>query len=75
MAFQLIHGEIGKKLDVVLGGGYREFLPRGMKDPLGRVGKRTDNRDLIKEWMVSSRRPFFVHDRVNTSCHYNVFKH
>lgn len=67
MALQLVSGEIGRKLDVVLGGGYREFLPRDSKDPIGRVGRRTDNRDLIREWILSSRRPYFAHDRVNIS--------
>lgn len=64
MALQLVHSNIGRKLDVILGGGYREFLPINSNDPLGRRGRRTDNRDLIKEWMFSHRRSFFVHDRV-----------
>lgn len=66
LALQLVHGEIGRKLDVILGGGYREFLPNNTVDPLGRRGRRTDNRDLIREWLGTHRRGgFTVHDRVN----------
>jgi alkaline phosphatase len=67
MAVQLVHGEIGRRLDVILGGGFREFLPNNTDDPLGRRGRRTDNRDLIREWMFSHRRAGFVHNRVNTT--------
>lgn len=68
MAFQLIHGDVGKNLNVILGGGYREFLPNNQKDPLGRTGRRTDGRDLLREWILSSRRAVFANDRVNISC-------
>ncbi|CRK89152.1 CLUMA_CG002913, isoform A [Clunio marinus] len=63
IALQLIHGNIGRNLDVVLGGGYREFLPADKYDPHGRVGVRTDNRDLIKEMLLTTRRSDFVYDR------------
>ena len=62
MAYQLIHGEIGSKLDVMLGGGYREFIPT--EHGHGRSGRRTDRRNLIAEWIFSSRRNLFVPDRV-----------
>ena len=67
LALQLVHGEIGKKLDVILGGGFREFLPNNTFDMHGRRGRRTDNRDLIREWMFSHRRGFFAHNRVITT--------
>lgn len=51
IAKQMIYGDTGKNFDVLLGGGYREFLPRSLKDPHGRTGKRADQRDLIREWM------------------------
>lgn len=65
LALQLVHGEVGRNLNVILGGGYREFLSNTKIDVHGRTGRRTDNRDLIKEWMISQRRPYFVHDRVS----------
>lgn len=65
IAEQLVHGEVGSHLDVILGGGYREFLPVDTKDPQGRSGKRTDKRDLIRERITSPRRVWFAHDRVN----------
>lgn len=50
IASQLVHGEVGKRLNVVLGGGRREFLPR---DEAG--GTRNDGRNVIEEWRQSKR--------------------
>lgn len=47
IASQLVHGEVGSRLNVILGGGWREFLPSN-----GR-GIRDDARDLISEWLAS----------------------
>lgn len=47
IAYQLIHGEIGSKFDVVMGGGKRHFLPNSD----GTNGWRTDNRNLINEYL------------------------
>jgi alkaline phosphatase len=65
IAVQLVHGEIGKRLDVILGGGYREFLPNNRVDPFGRFGNRTDNRDLIAEWRSLHRNAGVVFNRVS----------
>lgn len=46
IALQLIHGEIGSKLDVAMGGGRRHFLPN-----MDGSGLRTDNRNLIDEYL------------------------
>lgn len=46
IALQLVHGEIGSKLDVSLGGGRRHFLPN-----VDSLGLRTDNRSLITEYL------------------------
>jgi alkaline phosphatase len=46
IAYQLIHGEIGSRLDVAMGGGRRHFLPN-----INNAGLRTDNRNLIKEYL------------------------
>nr|XP_013118568.1 unnamed protein product [Stomoxys calcitrans] len=45
IASQLIHGEVGAKLNVILGGGQEHFLP------LSQQGKRLDGRNLIDEWL------------------------
>lgn len=52
IAKQLVHGEVGANLRVVLGGGRREFRDRTMTDEqsVGAAGARGDGRDLIREW-------------------------
>ena len=51
VAHQLVHGEIGKNLKVVLGGGRRNFITTHDYDDEGRAGLRTDGRNLIEEWL------------------------
>lgn len=50
IAYQLIHGEIGKNLNVVFGGGRTRFLPLFKLDEDGKMGIRLDGRNLINEW-------------------------
>lgn len=50
LAAQLITGETGKNLDVILGGGRTKFFPQNQKDSDGNVGERLDNINLIAEW-------------------------
>ncbi len=54
-ARQLIEYQYGNGIDVVLGGGWRSFLPCGSKDPEGNLltGNtcRNDNRNLTDEWL------------------------
>ena len=38
-------------MEVVFGGGRRHFLPKTTTDGEGKSGKRTDGRDLTKEWV------------------------
>ena len=45
IGLQLIHGKIGRNLDVILGGGSRYLLPTS------RGGRRTDGRNLINEYL------------------------
>lgn len=54
IAHQLIHGEVGSKLDVVLGGGRRHFIPNSVLINNER-GYRTDNRNLIEEFKSINR--------------------
>jgi alkaline phosphatase len=49
IAHQLIHGKVGRKLEVVLGGGRRYF------EPTSEGGRRTDGRNLFNEFMDIQR--------------------
>ncbi|XP_058466141.1 membrane-bound alkaline phosphatase-like isoform X2 [Malaya genurostris] len=51
IAQQLIHGDVGKNLNVVFGGGRQHFRPTSAEDENGNKGARTDNRNLIDEWL------------------------
>lgn len=46
IASQLVHGEVGSRLNVILGGGRREFMQRNAG------GSRDDDRNLIDEWLL-----------------------
>ncbi|EDW81547.1 uncharacterized protein Dwil_GK10963 [Drosophila willistoni] len=50
IAYQLIHGQVGQKLNVIMGGGRENFLPQITRDRSGAPGKRADGRNLIEEW-------------------------
>ncbi|CRK92138.1 CLUMA_CG005740, isoform A [Clunio marinus] len=58
IAHQLIHGEIGSKLDVIMGGGRRSFLPNTNVNQNSERGFRTDNRNLIDEYKENQRKQF-----------------
>ncbi|KAJ3645658.1 hypothetical protein Zmor_023299 [Zophobas morio] len=55
IAWQLVHGETGKKLNVVLGGGRANFLPQNTKDEDGFQGNRVDKVNLIKVWLEQKK--------------------
>ena len=69
IAYQMIHGEIGSRLDVVMGGGRRSFLPNTFVNEKGERGWRTDNRNLISEYeeiqKTQNKRASFVQNRVS----------
>ncbi|XP_058123243.1 alkaline phosphatase-like [Anopheles ziemanni] len=50
IASQLVHGEVGKKIKVILGCGRRQFLPKGTLDEDGANGTRSDGVNLIEQW-------------------------
>ncbi|CAL8069781.1 unnamed protein product [Orchesella dallaii] len=51
IAEQLILGDPGRNINVILGGGKLQFLPRSKRDPeTGRKGYRTDRKNLIEIW-------------------------
>jgi len=53
IARQLLELSAGDGVDVVLGGGRANFLPRSKPDPeyTDKTGRRSDERDLIAEWL------------------------
>jgi alkaline phosphatase len=57
LARQLVELSTGDGIDVVLGGGRAQFLPRTQADPEhpGMRGARLDGRDLVADWQA--RRP------------------
>lgn len=62
IARQLIEFKYGNGLEVALGGGRANFLPREALDPEypAQKGKRLDGRDLTKEWTTKYRNAAFV---------------
>ncbi|WP_237059574.1 alkaline phosphatase [Microbulbifer sediminum] len=50
IAAQLVEFAYGDGIDVVLGGGRRAFLPKGVTDREGEPGRREDGRNLVQEW-------------------------
>lgn len=51
IAYQLVFGETGENLNVVLGGGRVKFVPNTTVDDEGRPGERLDGRNLIQNWL------------------------
>lgn len=51
IAEQLIHGDIGRQMKVIFGGGRSRFYDESTKNPQGHKGQRTDGKDLIQEWL------------------------
>jgi len=49
IAWQMINGKVGKRMNVILGGGRQEFLLESERDVDGHHGKRSD-KNLIKLW-------------------------
>nr|XP_014098695.2 membrane-bound alkaline phosphatase-like [Bactrocera oleae] len=56
IAYQLMHGEVGSKLSVILGGGRREFVDSN----LYANGIRSDGRNLIEEYKQQNSRNAYV---------------
>ncbi|XP_034484400.1 alkaline phosphatase [Drosophila innubila] len=50
IASQLVFGHVGQNLNVILGGGRQNFLPKSAQDASGAPGQRLDGRNLIEEW-------------------------
>ncbi|XP_059052252.1 membrane-bound alkaline phosphatase-like, partial [Achroia grisella] len=55
IATQLVNGRVGKNINVVFGGGRRNFISKKERDSEGFHGHRRDGKDLIKEWLHNKR--------------------
>ena len=58
----MIEGDVGSRLDLILGGGRANFLPTTSRDPeyAAAKGKRTDRKDLTKAWQRRNPRGAYV---------------
>ena len=56
------HMENGN-IDVMMGGGYKYFIPNNQTTPFGTTGKRLDNQDLTKKWQETFPEGEFVSTR------------
>lgn len=65
IAEQLVRYDVGRGLDIVLGGGRRAFYPAKAQDPEYPkiTGHRSDGRDLIAEWQARYPEGQFVWNR------------
>ncbi|PNI02170.1 alkaline phosphatase [Vibrio diazotrophicus] len=63
IAQQLISFNEGKGMDVVFGGGRREFLPVDVVDPEGKKGKRKDGQNLVEKWQTQHPDGQYVYDQ------------
>ena len=61
IGLQLVHGEVGKKLNVILGGGKCSLSNREGKE-IKWTCCREDGRDLIQEWRDLGTNRAFVND-------------
>ncbi|XP_067634685.1 membrane-bound alkaline phosphatase [Eurosta solidaginis] len=52
IASQLVYGEVGRNLNVILGGGRQHFTPHSEQELSGVWGRRMDGRNLVKEWQA-----------------------
>ncbi|GBP05332.1 Membrane-bound alkaline phosphatase [Eumeta japonica] len=52
IASQLVRGEVGSKIDVILGGGRSNFYSTSQLDNDKKPGRREDGANLIEEWLV-----------------------
>ncbi|GJQ75432.1 hypothetical protein Trydic_g12740 [Trypoxylus dichotomus] len=55
IAYQLIHDYIGSNLNVIMGGGRRNFIPKNVTDEEGEPGKRQGDENLIESWLQSKK--------------------
>lgn len=54
IARQLIEFDRGNGIEVMMGGGRRNFLPDSVVDGEGKKGRRADGRHLVNEWQAKT---------------------
>ncbi|CAL4062131.1 unnamed protein product [Meganyctiphanes norvegica] len=56
IAEQLVFGDTGSKIKVIMGGGRKKFLPKDVEDPEGEdSGRRDDDKNLIETWLTQKQ--------------------
>lgn len=60
IASQFLSFSYGDGIDVAMGGGRREFIPQTRTDIEGKKGKRSDGRDLRREWQEANKEGAYV---------------
>lgn len=65
IARQLVYGETGKNVDVILGGGRRKFIPQDYQDEEKQFGTRTDGSNLIEEWLATRENSQYVWNKAD----------
>ena len=65
IADQLVNWPAGDGFEIALGGGRSNFLTAETADPEdeGKMGERTDKRDLTKEWITKDNNHVVVYDK------------
>jgi alkaline phosphatase len=63
IATQLVSGETGKNLNVVMGGGRAKFIPKETEDEEGHKGDRSDGENLIRTWLAQTQNAQYVWNR------------
>lgn len=71
IARQLVEGGVGRRLDVIMGGGRGAFLPRDVQDPeyADQSGKRADGRNLIDQWQKAHPRGVYTWNRTQVAAY------
>jgi len=64
IADQLIYGDVGSRLKVMLGGGSRNFIDQSLTEH-GAAGYRADGRNLIEEWKAVNPARVYVNNSVD----------
>lgn len=65
IARQLVESPVGSRLDVIMGGGRANFLPKSIRDPEHNTksGARSDGRDLTAAWQKANPKGHYAWNR------------
>jgi alkaline phosphatase len=62
IAEQLVYGDVGKKLKVMMGGGSKNFISQAASEH-STTGNRTDGKNLINEWKAMDPARTYINNR------------